>query len=120
MKIHDNPVAIVQAALSWDGVRHATAAFSSLPPRRARPAEPLRREALETMRKRYGEGLPPVAGALSVLGQNLLRQKKHGEAEPVLRECLKIRETKLPDDWSTFDTRSMLGCSLLGQSRVFH
>jgi hypothetical protein len=34
-----------------------------------------------------------------------------------LRECLGIREEKLPDDWHTFDTQSQLGASLLGQKK---
>ena len=32
-----------------------------------------------------------------------------------MRECLKIRGAKQPDDWSTFETRSLLGGSLVGQ-----
>jgi hypothetical protein len=39
------------------------------------------------------------------------------EAEPVLRECLAIRATALPDDWSRFNTMSQLGGALLGQGR---
>src|SRR5207253_7335069 len=39
-------------------------------------AEPLFREALERTRKRHAEGSSPVAGALSWLGLNLLRQNK--------------------------------------------
>jgi hypothetical protein len=39
------------------------------------------------------------------------------EAEPVLRECLAIREKTQPDDWTTFNTRSSLGGALLGQKK---
>ena len=35
------------------------------------------------------------------------------EAEPLLRQALAIRQAKLPDDWVTFDTRSLLGGLLL-------
>jgi serine/threonine protein kinase/tetratricopeptide (TPR) repeat protein len=80
-------------------------------------AEPLCREILEKTRKRHKEFSPPVADALSELGQNLLQQKKHAEAESPLRECLKIREAGLPDDWTAFSTRSLLGFSLLGQKK---
>jgi hypothetical protein len=38
-------------------------------------------------------------------------------AEAVLRECLAIREKTQPDRWSTFDARSMLGGSLLGEGK---
>ena len=39
------------------------------------------------------------------------------EAEPFLRECLAIREKTQADDWKTFNTRSLLGGSLLGQKK---
>ena len=35
----------------------------------------------------------------------------------MLRGALAIRETKQPDLWSTFDTRSALGGALLGQKK---
>ena len=44
-------------------------------------------------------------------------QQKWADAEPVLRECLAIREKFQPDEWSTFNARSMLGGSLLGQKK---
>src|SRR5262249_42490967 len=34
-----------------------------------------------------------------------------------LRECLAIRQRIQPDDWTTFDTRSLLGEALLGQKK---
>jgi hypothetical protein len=39
------------------------------------------------------------------------------EAESLARECLAIREHSAPDDWRTFETRSLLGSGLLGQRR---
>ena len=48
---------------------------------------------------------------------SLLDQKKWTESEPLLRECLAIREKKEPDDWRTFNTKSMLGGALLGQKK---
>src|SRR5262249_19126584 len=35
----------------------------------------------------------------------------------LLRECLAIREKKLPDDWKTFNARSLLGAALAGQKK---
>jgi eukaryotic-like serine/threonine-protein kinase len=80
-------------------------------------AELLFRESLEKTRQRQGEGSTPVAGALAQLGLNLLQQKKPAEAEPLLRECLAIRALKEPDDWRTFNTKSLLGGSLLDQKK---
>jgi len=34
-----------------------------------------------------------------------------------LRDCLKIREAKQPDDWKTFNAQSLLGGVLLGQKK---
>src|SRR5207245_9755299 len=50
-------------------------------------------------------------------GQNRLKQHRFADAEPLLRECLAIREQKFPDDWRTFNTKSVLGGSLLGQKK---
>jgi 2-keto-3-deoxy-galactonokinase len=47
----------------------------------------------------------------------LLVEEKFAEAEPLARECLEIREKKLLGDWRTFNARSMLGGSLLGQKK---
>jgi serine/threonine protein kinase/Tfp pilus assembly protein PilF len=55
--------------------------------------------------------------ALEYLGRSLLRQQKHAEAEPLLRECLQVHERQLPDDWETFHAMSLLGESLLGQQK---
>jgi tetratricopeptide (TPR) repeat protein len=78
-------------------------------------AEPLYREAFECNRKSHGETSPRAVSALLSLCTNLIQQKKYADAESLLRKCLKIREQKEPDDWRTFNTKSMLGGSLLGQ-----
>jgi hypothetical protein len=54
---------------------------------------------------------------MAQLGSNLLQQQKWSEAEPVLRECLAICVKARPDDWYTFDTRSVLGAVLAGQKK---
>ena len=52
-----------------------------------------------------------------MLGLNLLNQEKWSDAEPVLRECLNLREKAGPDIWSRFNTMSQLGGALLGRGR---
>jgi serine/threonine protein kinase/Tfp pilus assembly protein PilF len=79
-------------------------------------AETLYRDALEQAKKQFGEDDLRTCAALAELGLNLLGQKKYADAEPLLRACLKTREKKQPDDWTTFNTRSLLGASLLGQT----
>ena len=79
--------------------------------------EHVRREVAATRRKLSPSDSLALAGDLTWLGLNLFNQRKWVEAEPVLRESLKIRETKQPDDWMTFNTRSLLGGTLLGQRK---
>jgi serine/threonine protein kinase/tetratricopeptide (TPR) repeat protein len=75
----------------------------------------LRRESIVLRRKTSPPDSPMLAGDLAGLGSNLLEQHQGTEAEPVFRESLKIYEAKQPGDWTTFDTRSLLGASLMGQ-----
>jgi tetratricopeptide (TPR) repeat protein len=58
-----------------------------------------------------------AAGMLAVLGNLLLKQEQYVAAEPFLRECLSIREQKIPDDWLRYNALSMLGGALLGQKK---
>ncbi len=58
-----------------------------------------------------------LANNLAHLGKVLLEQHKYREAEPVLRDCLSIRHKKEPDDWGTFNARSLLGEALAGQKK---
>jgi len=78
-------------------------------------ALPLRRDVVAIRRQTSPPNSPALTGELAAIGFNLWRQRKWAEAEPVLRDCLKIREAKQPDDWSTLETRSVLGDCLLGQ-----
>lgn len=58
-----------------------------------------------------------LAAALTPLGRDLLKYGQYREAEAVLSECLGIRERKQPEAWSTFEIKSLLGGSLLGQMK---
>jgi tetratricopeptide (TPR) repeat protein len=80
-------------------------------------AEPFLRDAVERATTQFGSHDPRTAGPLASLGANLVQLQKWSEAEPFLRACLTIREVSHPDDWSTFNTRSLLGASLLGQRK---
>jgi tetratricopeptide (TPR) repeat protein len=80
-------------------------------------AEALFRLYLEGSRRSLPPGHVDFHGALAQLGRNLVRQGKFTEAEALLRESLSLREKNVPDDWKTFNTRSLLGGALLGQKR---
>src|SRR5205823_3680520 len=72
-------------------------------------------ELLTETRSKLPKDSPQLAGSLAQYGLTLLQLKAFAEAEPLLRECLTIREKLEPDNWLTFNTKSMLGGALLGQ-----
>ena len=80
-------------------------------------AEPLLVDVLAQRRKADRPQSDDTVAVLVGLGLNRLKQHKYAEAEPLFRECLAIREQNEPDDWTTFNTKSMLGGSLLGQKK---
>jgi eukaryotic-like serine/threonine-protein kinase len=74
-------------------------------------------ELLADARKQLPKDSPQLAGELARFGLSLLQAHAFADAEPLLHECLAIREKTMPDDWSTFNTMSMLGGALLGQKK---
>jgi hypothetical protein len=80
-------------------------------------AEALRRENLNQRRAREKPDSVLLAGDLVELGHNLIEQRKSREAEPLLRECLAIREKAIPDDWRRFWAMSLLGAALTDQAK---
>jgi hypothetical protein len=75
------------------------------------------REVLASWEHKAGGDSLDYAGPLAALGRNLLLQHKATDAEPILRQCLAIRQKKQLDVWSTFNTQSMLGEALLDQKK---
>jgi eukaryotic-like serine/threonine-protein kinase len=80
-------------------------------------ALPILVEAASLWKQKSGTNPPRYANALGQLGLVQLESKMWAQAESTLRECLAIQEERKPDDWSTFNTRSVLGGALLGQKR---
>jgi serine/threonine protein kinase len=77
------------------------------------------REDFRAVLAEMGKGTPAgtYSGALAILGDKLLDRRKYDAAEAVLRDCLAVREKEAPDDWTMFNTLSMLGKALLGQDK---
>lgn len=80
-------------------------------------AQARRLETINFLRARLPADDPVLCRALAELTFSLLGNGKFSDAEPTARECLAIYEKSLPDDWRTFDAKSMLGASLLGQKK---
>ena len=60
---------------------------------------------------------PDLAARLSECSFALILMGESASAEPYLRELLAIREKAEPDKWTTFNTHSLLGDSLLAQKK---
>jgi serine/threonine protein kinase len=84
---------------------------------KAAEAAKLVRELPADARKQLFGDNSQLAGILARFGRSLLRARAFTEAEPLLRECLAIREKTQPGDWTTFNTMSLLGGALLGQKK---
>jgi serine/threonine protein kinase/Tfp pilus assembly protein PilF len=80
-------------------------------------AESVFREVLAMRRKLLGNEHPHVAIVLEGLAEVLVAQGNSAEAETSARECLAIREKRFPEGWETFDARSLVGATLLGQKK---
>ena len=77
----------------------------------------LAKELLADARTQLPKESPQLATQLASIGAAFLQANDSAEAEPILRECLAIREKTQPGEWSTFNTRAMLGGVLLGQKK---
>jgi eukaryotic-like serine/threonine-protein kinase len=77
-------------------------------------AEALRRKWLAVLGERFGEGSIEYADEQTSLGWNLVQQQQWPEAAAVLRQALAVRRKNQPDEWTTFNTQSILGEALLG------
>jgi serine/threonine protein kinase len=77
----------------------------------------LMKERLATARATFPPESPQLEAALSQAGVTLLRLKAWADAEPILRECLDLRESRQPQTWTTSNTKSLLGSALLGQKK---
>jgi serine/threonine protein kinase/tetratricopeptide (TPR) repeat protein len=85
--------------------------------RRFELALPLYEETLTRMKPKLGHDHPDTLLIMNNLGKGYVQTGQTAKAVPILRECLAIWETKEPDGWKTFDTKSMLGAALVGEKR---
>jgi len=80
-------------------------------------AERAFREALAIWRKCYSFQDGCVQSAVFELRAVLEAKGDSSGLEALARESLAIREREIPDDWRTFNARTMLGDALLGQKK---
>jgi serine/threonine protein kinase/tetratricopeptide (TPR) repeat protein len=77
----------------------------------------LGQELLALQRRKLPANDPMLAETLTLLGLSQVHAQQPAAAEPLLRECLAIRQKHKADHWMTFQAQSLLGASLLGQQK---
>jgi eukaryotic-like serine/threonine-protein kinase len=80
-------------------------------------AEALCYESAKILRHKSPPDAAQLAGTLAELTSVLISEGKFTAAEPIAKECQAIREQTIPEDWRTFNSRSQLGATLLGQKQ---
>jgi tetratricopeptide (TPR) repeat protein len=80
-------------------------------------ADAWRGKWLAAVRKKDGPRSASYAEELAEQAERMLRRGRHADAEPLLLECLAIRQESQSEDWTTCHTRSLLGDALLGQKK---
>jgi serine/threonine protein kinase len=75
-------------------------------------------EFIDRQRANHNQDDPQFASLLAINANDLIICKQYAAAEAMLRDCLAIREATMPDNWSTFNTRSVLGGALMGQGKL--
>jgi YD repeat-containing protein len=71
----------------------------------------------DSWKQQAGTDSPQYLSELLDLSRSLQQRRQHAEAEPLLRECLAIRQRKEPDAWTTFETQALLGGTLRAQKK---
>ncbi|MCO6458048.1 MAG: serine/threonine protein kinase [Pirellulaceae bacterium] len=77
----------------------------------------LAKELLATARPGLPQDSPQLAAKLAETGRILMQLESWSDAEPIIRECLAIRQQAQPEAWLTFNSQAMLGAALLGQEK---
>jgi tetratricopeptide (TPR) repeat protein len=80
-------------------------------------AEPLLTKALPLSRRVLGPSNTNTRGCLVSLAKIRPVQHRYAESESLLRESLSTRENEGPYAWQPFERRSLLGLSLMEQSK---
>jgi tetratricopeptide (TPR) repeat protein len=73
--------------------------------------------ALQGFRSLGSDAEANAVDASELLGQNLTKQRKYAQAEPLLRQAVAFREKGDRDDWALFRAQAFLGACLAGMRR---
>jgi serine/threonine protein kinase/tetratricopeptide (TPR) repeat protein len=74
-------------------------------------------QSQHAQRRIHREDAIAAAESLDRIAEPLVALGRFETAEALLRTSLRVRAERQPDDWATFNVRSLLGGALLGQQR---
>ena len=80
-------------------------------------AEPLLSKAIVTARRIFGASNSTTKAAMGSLAKLRITQRRYADAESILRDSLSTKDDEGPYSWQPFERRSLLGLSLLEQSK---
>jgi uncharacterized protein HemY len=66
------------------------------------------KEVIEQTRHQLESNPVKLANLLAHLGENLLAHQEWSASETALRECLAIRESTVPEVWTTYSAKFLL------------
>ena len=81
-------------------------------------AVPMHEEVYKLARAKLGLDHPETLNFLDRLANAYLETRRWSDAEGLLRESLRIQESKRADDWLRFQSMSRLGAALVGQKKL--
>ncbi len=81
-------------------------------------AQPLYAQYFDIQRERLGRNDLGLAGQLLTVAKNHMKYHQYATAEGLLRESLAIQQAVQSDAWSTYNTMSILGETLLEQAKL--
>ncbi|MFO0939518.1 MAG: serine/threonine-protein kinase [Pirellulales bacterium] len=109
-----------EPSMAWIGLAildaYAKSADSNVPESIDRVLQ-LSQKLVASAREKFPKDSPDLAGQLALISATLLQVKAWNDAEPLLRECVTIRDKTNPNLWNAFNAKSMLGGALLGQEK---
>ena len=75
-------------------------------------------EVLDLVTAKLPEGCPKIAREMALLSKfYFLPLEANSDAERYLLRALTIQELEIPDNWRTFETKSLLGQALVAQKK---
>lgn len=110
---HPHTIASVENLMAG----YVEAGSQSVQRKNADQAKAIYSALVKLQRKKIPNGDPRFPHLLLEVARQLILCGQHAAAEEHLRECLTVRELTQPEEWSTFETQSVLGGVLLAQKK---